>query len=339
MKNLLVAGGLGFAGFNFIQYVRTHQKRVKVVCMDSMYISDAFQSVKIKWLEDHGVAFYKYSIGDPNISYIFNIEKIDTLVNFASNLTLTCPDKSLDAAEKVTTNLIGLYHLLELCKKYDIRLHNAINSSVYGLMPMGHKDLVDESMQLDPKDIASATKASAEILLKSFNSSYKTKTTSSRTGEMFGPWQLNGLVAYVIINGIAGPLNAFAALDGLHQLTYVDDNSKAILDILEHGKLGQVYDITSRAVKGDEDLNEDHYIISPTNVMAYIFDELKIDKNKFLRTVPPRREKTSMFNKGEKLREICEFADRDSTIVKDLKKTVKWYVANIKKERVKENEK
>ena len=338
MKNLLVAGGLGFAGFNFIQYVRAHQKRVKVVCMDSMYISDAFQSTKIEWLEDHDVAFYKYSIGDPNMSYIFNIEKIDTLVNFASNLSLTCPDKSLDAAEKVTNNFIGVYHLLELCKKHNIRLHNAINSTVYGMMQMGQKKIVDETMMLDPKDIASATKASAEILLKSFNSVYKTQTTSSRVGEMFGPWQLNGLVPYIVINSIAGPLNPFAALDGLHQLTFVDDNSKAILDIIEHGKLGQAYDITSRAIKDDNDLNEDHYVISPTNIMAYIFDELKIDKSKFLKTVPPRKEKTCMFNKGEKLREICEFTDRDSTLLKDLKKTVKWYTANIKKERVNEKE-
>lgn len=337
MKNILVTGGLGFAGFNFIQYLKNNFD-FKVVCLDSMIINDVFQPIKLDWLENNNVAFYKYSIIDSKISYVIEIEKIDTIVNFAGDLTKVLMDDNTDAATKVSTNIIGVYNLLELCKKYKVRFHNCIDSSVYGISPDENPIVVNEEYGLNPHDVTAATKAAGDLLIKSFFSTYKTQATVSRVGKLFGPWQVAGIIPFVVLNCVTEKVNTFGTTKDLVQYTYIEDYCRALACILLNGKVGQSYDITSRKLKGDEDLTDPgntNYLRSVTQVTSALLMGFGYDPQKYLKIIPKRNEDAGVYLCGEKVRKQCKFKDRKSTFEDDMKFTIKWYADNVKKEDIK----
>jgi len=242
---VLITGGAGFIGSNFIFYMRKKSPNYQLICLDKLTYAGNLATLK-PVMDDPNFKFIRADIADRKAVYnIFEEEKPDVVVNFAAESHV---DRSIEnPAVFLETNVMGTQVLLDACRKYGIqRYHQVSTDEVYGDLPLDRPDLFfTEETPLHTSSPYSASKASADLLCSAYYRTYKMPITISRCSNNYGPYQFpEKLIPLMIANALADkPLPVYGEGLNVRDWLYVEDHCAAIDLILEKGEVGQVYNI------------------------------------------------------------------------------------------------
>jgi len=242
---ILVTGGAGFIGSNFIFYMRRKHPDDTLVCLDKLTYAGNLETLA-SVMDQPDFRFIRADIADREAVYrIFEAETPDVVVNFAAESHV---DRSIEnPAVFLETNVMGTQVLLDACRKYGIqRYHQVSTDEVYGDLPLDRPDLFfTEQTPLHTSSPYSASKASADLLCNAYQRTYGLPITISRCSNNYGPYQFpEKLIPLMIANALADkPLPVYGEGLNVRDWLYVEDHCAAIDLILEKGKVGQVYNI------------------------------------------------------------------------------------------------
>ncbi|MGL5695175.1 MAG: dTDP-glucose 4,6-dehydratase [Peptostreptococcaceae bacterium] len=245
MKKILVTGGLGFIGSNFIHYMLEKYPNYKIVNLDKMVEGSNINNIDgIKNKENY--FFVKGDICDKELVFkLFKDEQFDIIVNFAAESHV---DRSILEPELfIKTNVLGTQVLLDASLKYNIsRFHQVSTDEVYGDLPINRLDLLfSEKNILNPSSPYSASKASADLLVKSYYKTYNLPITISRCSNNYGRFQFKEKLIPLMINKAINneKLPVYGNGKNVRDWLHVDDHCTAIDLIIHNGKIGEVYNV------------------------------------------------------------------------------------------------
>jgi len=242
---MLITGGAGFIGSNFIFYMRKKHPEYELVCVDKLTYAGNLETLA-GVMDDPKFKFIRTDIADREAVYgVFEREKPDVVVNFAAESHV---DRSIETPDIfLTTNVMGTQVLLDACRKYGVRRYHQVSTDeVYGDLPLDRPDLFfTEKTPLHTSSPYSASKAGADLLCGAYQRTYGLPITISRCSNNYGPYQFpEKLIPLMIANALADkPLPVYGEGLNVRDWLYVEDHCAAIDLILEKGKAGQVYNI------------------------------------------------------------------------------------------------
>ena len=245
MKNILVTGGAGFIGGNFIHYLLGNRPDCHITCLDALTYAGNLETLK-SVLEDSRLRFVHGDITDREAVYhLFGEENFDAVVNFAAESHV---DRSIDTPEVfLKTNILGTQVLLDACNRFGTgRYHQVSTDEVYGDLPLDRPDLFfTEETPIHTSSPYSASKASADLLVTAYYRTYGTPVTISRCSNTYGPYHFpEKLIPLMILNALEDkPLPVYGDGKNVRDWLYVEDHCRAIELILENGRVGEVYNV------------------------------------------------------------------------------------------------
>lgn len=254
---ILVTGGAGFIGSNFIYYL-LRQGDDQMVCLDALTYAGNMATLH-KAMEDSRFRFIKGDIRDKEtVNRILAEEEPDAVVNFAAESHV---DRSIQNPEIfLKTNILGTQVLLDGCKKYKIgRFHQVSTDEVYGSLPLNRPDLLfTEETPLHASSPYAASKAAADLLVLSYYKTYGLPVTISRCSNNYGPYHFpEKLIPLIIINALEDkPLHIYGRGEHVRDWLYVGDHCSAIYGILKHGCAGEVYNVGGHNERTNLDVAE-----------------------------------------------------------------------------------
>lgn len=244
-KTVVITGGAGFIGGNFVYYMLDKHPDYKLVCIDSLTYAGNLSTLE-KAMKNERFVFEKADIRDrAAIDEIFSEHRPDVVVNFAAESHV---DRSIkDPGLFLSTNIIGTQVLMDACLAYGVaRFHQVSTDEVYGDLPLDRPDLFfTEETPLKASSPYSASKASADLLVMAYHRTYGLGVTVSRCSNNYGPYQFpEKLIPLMFINAGEGrPLPVYGKGENVRDWLYVGDHCAAIDLILEKGKDGEVYNV------------------------------------------------------------------------------------------------
>lgn len=317
MNNILVTGGAGFIGSNFIYYMLKKHPDYRIVCIDALTYAGNLSTLSGAQ-KNENFRFVKADITDRKaVEALFGEESFTAVVNFAAESHV---DRSIEEPEVfLKTNILGTQVLMDCARKSgNIRYHQVSTDEVYGDLPLDRPDLFfTEETPIHTSSPYSSSKAGADLLVQAYYRTYGLPVTISRCSNNYGPYHFpEKLIPLMIINALHGKsLPVYG--DGLNvrDWLYVEDHCKAIDMILHGGRIGEVYNIGGHNERANIDvvktvlriLGKDESLIRyvkdrPGHDMRYAIDPTKI-KNE-LGWYP------------------------ETTFDEGIKKTVEWYLQN-----------
>lgn len=242
MKNLLVTGGAGFIGSNFIRYILASRDDLKIVNLDKLTYAGNLENLKD--IEDG--QNYEFVLGDITdsllVSELFKKYKFEYVINFAAESHV---DRSiLNSEDFIKTNILGTQVLLDHSLKNNIEKFVQVSTDeVYG--SLGADGLFTEQTPLSPNSPYSASKASADLLVRAFYKTHKFPGVITRCSNNYGPYQFpEKLIPLMIINAMNDKkLPVYGDGKNVRDWIYVLDHNKAVELVLEKGNPGEVYNI------------------------------------------------------------------------------------------------
>lgn len=314
---IIVTGGAGFIGGNFIHMMVDKYKQDKIICIDSLTYAGNLSTLKSVMQKDN-FQFNKIDITNKeDIFNLFQKEQPDIVVNFAAESHV---DRSIENPSVfLNTNIIGTQILLDACRKYDVkRFHQVSTDEVYGDLPLDRPDLFfTEETPIHTSSPYSASKASADLLVQAYYRTFGVPVTISRCSNNYGPYHFpEKLIPLMIANALDNkPLPVYGSGENVRDWLYVKDHCIAIDMIIRNGKVGEVYNIGGHNEKTNlqvvktiiKELSKSDELITYVtdrkgHDMRYAIDPSKIHKE--LGWLP-----TTTFDEGIKL-------------------TIKWYLDN-----------
>ena len=238
--NLLVTGGAGFIGSNFILYWLKKYPNDKIVNIDKLTYAGNLENLKSVEKNPN----YEFVHGDIFNSSLVNqlIRTVDIIVHFAAESHV---DRSiLDPAPFIKTNIEGTYVLLEAALKNKIkRLHHVSTDEVFGALELNTTEKFNEKTNYNPRSPYSASKAASDHLVRAYHTTYNLPITISNCSNNFGPYQFPEKLIPLAITNIMEGKKVPVYGDGLYvrDWLYVEDHCKAIDLILQKGKVGETY--------------------------------------------------------------------------------------------------
>ena len=242
---ILVTGGAGFIGSNFIFYLLKKYPANRIVCLDKLTYAGNLSTLSCV-LEERNFRFVRLDICDrEGVFRLFEEERPDIVVNFAAESHV---DRSiLDPGIFLQTNILGTATLMDACRKFGIRrFHQVSTDEVYGDLPLTRPDLFfTEETPLHTSSPYSASKASADLLVLAYHRTYSLPVTISRCSNNYGPYHFpEKLIPLMIINALdEKPLPVYGTGENVRDWLYVEDHCKAIDLILHKGREGEVYNV------------------------------------------------------------------------------------------------
>ena len=242
---ILVTGGAGFIGCNFVYYMLEKHPDYEIVCLDALTYAGNLKSLDGA-MKSPKFKFVKGSISDKAlVDELFSAEKFDVVVNFAAESHV---DRSIENPFIfLETNVMGTACLLEASKKYGVkRFHQVSTDEVYGDLPLDRPDLFfTEDLPLTTSSPYSASKASADLLTLAFHRTYGLPVTISRCSNNYGPYQFpEKLIPLMVVRALENqPLPVYGEGLNVRDWLYVDDHCKAIDMIIHNGRVGEVYNV------------------------------------------------------------------------------------------------
>lgn len=242
---MLITGGAGFIGSNFIFYMLQTHPDYELICLDKLTYAGNLKTLE-PVMEQANFKFVKADIADRQAVFdLFAAEKPNVVVNFAAESHV---DRSIEnPGVFLQTNVIGTQVLLDACRQYGVeRYHQVSTDEVYGDLPLDRPDLFfTESTPLHTSSPYSASKASADLLCNAYQRTYNLPITISRCSNNYGPYQFpEKLIPLMIANALADkPLPVYGEGLNVRDWLYVEDHCRAIDLILQNGEVGQVYNI------------------------------------------------------------------------------------------------
>lgn len=315
MKNLLVTGGAGFIGCNFVRHMLDKYPNYTITVYDKLTYAGRLENLAD--VADNHAARYTFVQGDicdaTAVEAAIRDHEIDTIVNFAAE---THVDRSiLDPDAFIQTDVYGTYVLLEAARKLDnLRYHQISTDEVYGHIHGDHRSVEDDKM--DPRSPYAASKASGDHLVNAYYITYNLPITISRGANNIGPYQYPEKVIPLFVTNALSDLSLPVYGDGQQRRDYqhVLDHCSAIDIVLHHGTLGEVYNIGT----GTEMTNLEMVEIlldelgKPKDLIQHVEDRLGHDRRYCM-----------------DVRKVMALGwEPDFTHEEAIRDTVRWYVSN-----------
>lgn len=272
MQNVLVTGGAGFIGSNFVRYLLKIEAGIHIVNLDALTYAGSLENLK-DLPDETRHTFIQGDICDQQlVGRIFKENKIDTVVHFAAESHV---DRSiLGPAPFVQTNINGTFGLLEAARQAwddgrleDVRFHHVSTDEVFG--SLGASDpAFSESTPYEPRSPYSASKAASDHLVRAYFHTYGLPITITNCSNNYGPYQFpEKLIPLMILNALQGkPLPVYGDGKQIRDWLFVEDHCEAIHRVLINGRLGETYNIGG----GNQPYN-----IDLVHELCVILDELK----------------------------------------------------------------
>lgn len=313
--NIVITGGAGFIGSNFVRYINKKYPKTKITIVDKLTYASTIDTIA-DLLENKNITFKKLDITDYK-----NIEKIikdkDLIVNFAAE---SHNDNSLENPHSfLMSNVIGTYNLLELARKYNIRYHHISTDEVYGDIALESTEQFNENSQYKSSSPYSATKAASDMLVKGWIRSFNLKATISNCSNNYGPYQHPEKFISRQITNILNNKKPILYGNGLNvrDWIHVDDHSQAVDLIIDNGRIGETYLIGVN--------NE----INNITVLKQILKEMN-RKEDYFDFVEDRKGHDLKYSiNPTKLNKELNFKPKHTDFNKGLKETIDWYKENI----------
>ncbi len=274
--NLLVTGGAGFIGSNFILYWLKKYPQDKIINLDKLTYAGNLENLKSVEKNSN----YKFEHGDicdaQFVNSLIRNYKIDSIVHFAAESHV---DRSiLDPAPFIKTNIEGTYVLLEAALKNKIkRFHHISTDEVFGALPLNSKEKFNENTCYNPRSPYSASKAASDHLVRVYSTTYKLPVTISNCSNNFGPYQFPEKLISLAVTNLLENKKVPVYGDGLYvrDWLYVEDHCKAIDLILHKGKTGETY-----FIGGSEDISNIEVIKKILTMMGQEESEIEFIKDR-----------------------------------------------------------
>lgn len=314
---ILVTGGAGFIGANFVYLELEKHPEDRIVCIDKLTYAGNLETLT-EALKNPNFRFEKIDICDRDAVFnIFEQEKPDIVVNFAAESHV---DRSIeDPGIFLKTNILGTQVLMDASRKYGVkRYHQVSTDEVYGDLPLDRPDLFfTETTPLKTSSPYSSSKAGADLLVNAYHRTFGLPTTISRCSNNYGPYQFpEKLIPLMIANALADkPLPVYGEGINVRDWLYVEDHCKAIDLIIREGKVGEVYNIGG------------HNEMRNIDIVKLICKAL--DKPESLITHVTDRKGHDMRYAIDPAKIHAELGWLPETMFKDgIVKTIKWYLDN-----------
>ena len=314
---ILVTGGAGFIGSNFIFYELEKHPEDRIVCLDKLTYAGNLSTLK-SVLDAPNFRFVKADICDRAAVYqLFEEEHPDIVVHFAAESHV---DRSIEnPGVFLETNIMGTAVLMDACRKYGItRYHQVSTDEVYGDLPLDRPDLFfTEETPIHTSSPYSSSKAAADLLVMAYHRTYGLPVSISRCSNNYGPYQFpEKLIPLMIANCLADkPLPVYGQGINVRDWLYVEDHCKAIDLIIRKGRVGEVYNIGG------------HNEMRNIDIVKLIIKEL--GKSEDLITFVTDRKGHDMRYAIDPAKIHAELGWLPETMFADgIKKTIRWYLDN-----------
>jgi len=253
MKNILVTGGAGFIGSNFIHYIIKKYPDYKIINLD--VLTYAGNLANLKSLENNpNYKFVKGDIGDYDlVSKIAREDSVDLIINFAAESHV---DNSITGPDPfIITNVLGTHTLLKVAKENNIRFHHVSTDEVFGELK-DNQEKFSENTKYDPRSPYSASKASSDHLVRAYHATYGLPITISNCSNNYGPYQhVEKFIPLFITNLLQNKkVPLYGEGKNIRDWLYVEDHCRAIDLIMHRGKIGETYLVGGDSEKRNIDI-------------------------------------------------------------------------------------
>ena len=314
---IIVTGGAGFIGANFVYLELKEHPEDRIVCIDKLTYAGNLETLK-EAMEYPNFRFEKMDICDREAVFaLFEEEKPDIVVNFAAESHV---DRAIeDPGIFLQTNSIGPQVMMDASRKYGVkRYHQVSTDEVYGDLPLDRPDLFfTEETPLKTSSPYSSSKAGADLLVNAYHRTFGLPTTISRCSNNYGPYQFpEKLIPLMIANALADKsLPVYGEGLNVRDWLYVEDHCKAIDLIIREGKVGEVYNIGG------------HNEMKNIDIVKIICEAL--GKPESLITHVTDRKGHDMRYAIDPAKSHAELGWLPETMFKDgIQKTIQWYLDN-----------
>ena len=315
--NIIVTGGAGFIGSNFVFYMLKTHPEDRIICLDKLTYAGNLSTLE-PVMDQPNFRFVKADICDRKAVYqLFEEEKPNMVVNFAAESHV---DRSIENPSIfLETNIMGTAVLMDACRKYGIeRYHQVSTDEVYGDLPLDRPDLFfTETTPIHTSSPHSSSKASADLLVLAYHRTYGLPVTVSRCSNNYGPYHFpEKLIPLMIINALndkALPVYG----DGLNvrDWLYVEDHCRAIDLILRKGRVGEVYNVGG------------HNEMKNIDIVTLICRELGKDESLIQHVVDRKGHDRRYAIDPTKIHEELGWLP-ETKFADGIKKTIAWYLEN-----------
>jgi dTDP-glucose 4,6-dehydratase len=311
--NIIVTGGAGFIGSNFVHYIYENKKDWNITVLDAL--TYAGNKDNLKGLDSSRVQLMVGDICDADL--VDNlVADADLVVHFAAE---SHNDNSLHNPRPfLDSNIVGTYTLLEAARKHNVRLHHISTDEVYGDLELDDPNKFKETTPYNPSSPYSATKAGSDMLVRAWVRSFGVKATISNCSNNYGPFQhVEKVIPRQITNLLDGQkLKLYGSGENVRDWIHTEDHSSAVLAIIEKGKIGETYMIGADGEKSNKEIFElilkhmgkdeswlEHVNDRPGHDLRYAID-------------------------ATKLRNELGWSPKYTDFEEGLKKTIEWYQEN-----------
>lgn len=280
--NILVTGGAGFIGANFVYYELQNHPNDRIVCLDALTYAGNLSTLE-EAFKNPQFRFVKGDITDKAIvDQLFTEESFEIVVNFAAESHV---DRSIEHPELfLQTNIMGTQVLMEACRKYKVgRYHQVSTDEVYGDLPIDRPDLFfTEETPIHTSSPYSASKASADLLALAYYRTFKLPVTISRCSNNYGPYHFpEKLIPLMISRALADQsLPVYGKGENVRDWLYVEDHCSAIDLIIRNGCVGEVYNIGGHNERTNLEVVQTilRELGKPESLISYVTDRLGHDQ-------------------------------------------------------------
>ena len=321
-KNIIVTGGAGFIGSNFVHYVYNNFPNVHITILDKLTYAGNQNNVK-SILGDR----VELIVGDIMDRELVDklASKADAIVHYAAE---SHNDNSLnDPSPFIYTNFVGTYTLLEAARKYDIRFHHVSTDEVYGDLPLredlpGHGELPGEKFTEDtkynPSSPYSSTKAASDLIVRAWIKSFGIKATISNCSNNYGPYQhIEKFIPRQITNILSGiKPKLYGNGKNVRDWIHTNDHSSAVWTILNDGKIGETYLIGANGEKNNKEVLE--LILKEMHMPNDFYDHVTDRAGHDLRYAID----------STKLYKELNWKPKYTNFEEGLRQTIQWYIDN-----------
>lgn len=322
MKNIIVTGGAGFIGSNFVHYVVKKHPEVHITVLDKL--TYAGNKENLAGLPSDRVELVVGDIADaPLVESL--VKKADAVVHYAAE---SHNDNSLkDPSPFIQTNIVGSFVLLEACRKFGVRYHHVSTDEVYGDLPLredlpehgeGEGEKFTDHTPYNPSSPYSASKAGSDLLVRAWVRSFGLQATISNCSNNYGPYQhIEKFIPRQITNILSGITpKLYGDGKNVRDWIHTNDHSSAVWLILTKGKIGETYLI---GADGEEDNK---------TVMELILEEMGLPKDAYEHVNDRPGHDLRYAIDSTKLREELGWQPKFTDFRSGLKDTIAWYTSH-----------
>ena len=328
MKTILVTGGCGFIGSNFIQNILQKDSSIYIINLDKL--TYAGNLMNLSSISNKRYAFIKGDICDKGlVEYLFNKYNFQSVVHFAAESHV---DRSIDGpSDFIQTNIVGTLNLLEHSKKFYLKSKNknfkflhVSTDEVYGSLGINGK--FHENSPYAPSSPYSASKAGSDHLVRAWNKTYDLPVLITNCSNNYGPYQFpEKLIPLMIINAINNKsLPVYGKGDNVRDWLYVLDHCDAIYTVLERGEIGQTYN-----VGGNNEIKNIDVIEAICDILDHLIPKGNSESYKklihFVQDRPGHDFRYAI--DASKLNSKLGWSPKES-FESGLEKTIQWYINN-----------